>query len=95
MTTAIMIGILVAQTMFERTHSAAKFLHELGQLRAELAADADEGQFASLVASRLLAIRTVVFLRKDHLDNGTAAFHQDHLQGRVKRVVVLLDELIL
>ena len=74
------------------THRAAQLVHERGELRAELGADADEGELARLLTGgdRLLTARV-----EDVAHQLALALCHQQLEREVQRVVVLLDELVL
>lgn len=67
-------------------HRAREFFHQHTELRTELASDAEKRQLSDVLRFRSL---------ENGLDQRTLAFHDENFQGRMQRVVVLLDELCL
>lgn len=66
-------------------YRAAKFFHEFAELRFELGADADESEFSLLLGGGGGG--------EEALNERVLALLHQPLEGRVQRVVVLLDEL--
>lgn len=72
--------------MYIDAHRAREFFHQHAELCTKLASNADERQLSNVLRFRSL---------ENGLDQWTLAFHDENFQGRMQRVVVLLNELCL